>query len=261
MLLGDLGGHYQLDAHTGRGGVIMMSRGRDLHTDRVVLIKFLYDTYNTDLEFVTRFQREMKRASTLQHPNIVQVYDYGQSDGRYFIVMEPVEGIDLFRYLRSLSLGVFDVDRAVTIAHGAALGLGAAHRRNIVHRYVRPLNIVVGQDGLIKMTDFGIGLVDDRYYTPEQAKGEAVTPATDVYALGIVMYEMLTGRTPFDGDSPVAVAMQHIYDIPTLPSLYNPNLPSDLEAVIMRCLEKVPEIRFRDGHILARVLESLGYTK
>jgi serine/threonine-protein kinase len=173
------------------------------------------------------------------------------------------------------SRGVLAVDRAIIIAHDVALGLGAAHRRGIVHRDVKPQNVLVGKDGSIKLTDFGIASVYKdinaerltttgmtlgtvQYYAPEQAQGEIVNPAADVYALGIVMYEMLTGRTPFDGDTPVAVAMQHIQDLPTPPTHLNPNIPAALEEIIMRCLEKVPEIRFRDGSTLARALELLG---
>ena len=268
-----LGERYQLQDPIGRGGMATIYRGRDLHMDRVVAIKVLREVYSTDPKFVKRFQVEAQAASALQHPNIVQVYDYGQSEGNYFIVMELVEGTDLRRYLRSR--GVLDVDRAVIIAHDVALGLGAAHRRNIVHRDVKPQNILVGRGGSIKLTDFGIASVYKdinaerltttgmtlgtvQYYAPEQAQGEIVTPAADVYALGIVMYEMLTGRTPFDGETPVAVAMQHIQDAPTPPSRYNPSIPPALEEIILRCLEKVPEMRFRDGSQLARALETLG---
>jgi serine/threonine protein kinase len=268
-----LGERYQIQDPIGRGGMATIYRGRDMRMDRIVAIKMLREVYSTDPKFVTRFQREAKAASSLQHPNIVQVYDYGQSAGNYFIVMEYIEGTDLRRYLRSR--GVLAVDRAVIIAHDVALGLGAAHRRQIVHRDVKPQNILVGRDGSIKLTDFGIASVykdinDERltttgmtlgtvqYYAPEQAQGEIVNPAADVYALGIVMYEMLAGRTPFDGDTPVAVAMQHIQDIPTPLSQLNPNIPPALENIIMRCLEKIPEMRYRDGSSLARALELLG---
>ncbi len=268
-----LGDRYQLQDPIGRGGMATIYRGRDTQMDRVVAIKVLREVYSTDPKFVTRFQREAKAASALQHPNIVQVYDYGQTDGNYYIVMELVEGTDLRRYLRSR--GVLDVDRAVIIAHDVALGLGAAHRRRIVHRDVKPQNVLVGRGGSIKLTDFGIASVYKdmnaerltttgmtlgtvQYYAPEQAQGEIVTPAADVYALGIVMYEMLTGHPPFDGDTPVAVAMQHIQDAPTPPSHLNPQIPPALEAIILRCLEKVPEMRFQDGSQLARALESLG---
>src|SRR5713101_8100303 len=269
-----LGDRYQLQDPIGRGGMATIYRGRDMRMDRVVAIKVLREVYSTDPKFVTRFQREAKAASSLQHPNIVQVFDYGQTDGNYYIVMELVEGTDLRRYLRSRQ-GVLDIDRAVIIAHDVALGLGAAHRRGIVHRDVKPQNVLVGRDGSIKLTDFGIASVykdinDERltttgmtlgtvqYYPPEQAQGDIVSPAADVYSLGIVMYEMLTGRPPFDGDTPVAVAMQHIQEKPTPPSQLNPNIPLALEEIILRCLEKVPEMRFRDGSQLARALEMLS---
>lgn len=268
-----LGERYQLQDPIGRGGMATIYRGLDMRMERVVAIKVLREVYSTDPKFVTRFQREAKAASALQHPNIVQVFDYGQSDGNYYIVMELIEGTDLRRYLRSR--GVLAIDRAIIIAHDVALGLGAAHRRGIVHRDVKPQNVLVGRDGSIKLTDFGIASVYKdinaerltttgmtlgtvQYYAPEQAQGEIVTPAADVYALGIVMYEMLTGRTPFDGDTPVAVAMQHIQDAPIPPSQYNPNIPPALEEIILRCMEKVPEMRYRDGSALARALELLG---
>src|ERR1700730_16508999 len=270
-----LGKRYQVQdpiVHNSNG-ISIVYRGRDTYINRDVAIKVIREAHSDKQEFVIRLQREAKTASSLQHPNIVQVYDYGQSDGNYFIVMELIEGTDLRRYLRSR--GVLDVDRAIIIAHEVALGLGAAHRRNIVHRDVKPQNILVGRGGSIKLTDFGIASVYKdinaerltttgmtlgtvQYYAPEQAQGEIVSPAADVYALGIVMYEMLTGRTPFDGDTPVAVAMQHIQDPPVPPSQYNPGIPSALEEIILRCLEKVPEMRFRDGSQLARALELLG---
>src|SRR5579875_3412294 len=204
-----LGDRYELQDPIGRGGMATIYRGRDLRMDRVVAIKVLREAYSTDPKFVTRFQREAKAASSLQHPNIVQVYDYGQSDGNYYIVMEMVEGTDLRRYLRSRSRGILAVDRAIIIAHDVALGLGAAHRRGIVHRDVKPQNIMLNDEGLVKLTDFGIAsmykdaeaerltttgmtLGTVQYYAPEQAQGEIVKPAADVYALGIVMYEMLT---------------------------------------------------------------------
>src|SRR5712691_9901942 len=243
-----LGDRYQLQDPIGRGGMATIYRARDRRMDRVVAVKVLREVYSTDPKFVTRFQREAKAASALQHPNIVQVYNYGQTDGNYYIVMELVEGTDLRRYLRSR--GILDVDRAVIIAHDVALGLGAAHRRGIVHRNVKPQNVLVGRGGSIKLTNFGIASVFKdmnaerltttgmnlgtvQYYAPEQAQGEMVTPAADVYALGIVMYEMLTGRTPFEGDTTVAVAMQHIHYTPVPPSQLNSTIPPALEEIIL----------------------------
>jgi serine/threonine-protein kinase len=271
-----LGGRYLLQNRIGSGGMATIYQAQDLQMDRAVAVKVLREVYSTNPKFVRRFQVEAKAASALQHPNIVQVYDYGQTDGNYYIVMELVEGTDLRRYLRSR--GVLDVDRAIIIAHDVALGLGAAHRRGIVHRDVKPQNVLIGKDGSIKLTDFGIasvykGMNVDRitttgmtlgtvqYFAPEQAKGEVVSPAADVYALGIVMYEMLTGHTPFDGNSLVVVAMQHIQDHPDPPGQFNPNIPAALEEIILRCLEKVPDMRFSDGLQLARALEMFGDTK
>src|SRR6266849_31992 len=267
-----LGERYQIGDAIGRGGMATIYRGQDIRMDRVVAIKVLREVYSTDPKFVRRFQVEAKAASSLQHPNIVQVYDYGQTDGNYYIVMELIEGTDLRRYLRSR--GILDVDRAVIIAHDVALGLGAAHSHGIVHRSVKPQNILLGRDGSIKLTDFGIAFVYEgvnaerltdigmtlgtvQYYPPEQAQGEIVTPAADVYSLGIVMHEMLTGRPPFDGDTPVAVAMAHIRDAVRKPSDLNPNVDSTLDALVLRCLEKMPGDRYRDGGELAQVLEAL----
>ncbi len=267
-----LGDRYQLQDTIGRSDSATIYRGRDLYMDRVVAIKVLREVYSINPQFTRRFLREVQAASTLQHPNIVQIYDYGQTDGKYFIVMELVEGIDLWRCLRSR--GVLDVDRVVIISYDAALGLDAAHRQGILHLDVKPQNILMGRSGAIKLTDFGIRgyrymnsgqitapevtLGTMQYYAPEQIQHEIASPATDVYLLGIVMYEMLTGRPPFDGDTPVAVAMQHIQDAPAPPSQFNPNIPPALEEIILRCLEKVPEMRFRDGSQLARALEMLG---
>ena len=271
-----LGDRYLLQSRIGRGGMATIYRARDLQMDRDVAVKMLREVYSTNPKFVTRFLREARAASALKHPNIVQVYDYGQTDGNYYIVMELVEGTDLRSYLSSHD--VLDVDRAIIIAHDIALGLGAAHRRGIVHRDVKPQNVLIGIDGSIKLTDFGIvslyknanaerlttsgmTLGTVQYFAPEQAQGEIVSPAADVYALGIVMYEMLTGHPPFDGNSPVVVAMQHIQDQPEPPGQFNPSIPAALEEIILRCLEKEPGTRFPDGSQLARALEMLGDAK
>jgi eukaryotic-like serine/threonine-protein kinase len=271
-----LGDRYLLQSRIGSGGMATIYRAQDLQMHRAVAVKVLREIYSTDPKFVARFQREARAASALKHPNIVQVYDYGQTEGNYYIVMELIEGTDLSSYLTSYN--VLDVDHAIIIAHDVALGLGAAHRRRIVHRDVKPQNVLIGIDGSIKLTDFGIvSIYKDanaerlttsgmtlgtvQYFSPEQAQGEIVTPAADVYELGIVMYEMLTGHPPFDGNSAVIVAMQHIQDKPTPPSQFNPNIPSDLEEIILRCLEKEPGERFTDGSQLARALGKLGDAK
>ncbi len=265
--LGD-GNRYEVQDPIGRGSMVTIYRGRDTVLNREVAIKVLRDIYSRDSKFVTRFQRVARAMTALRHPNIVQVYEYGQTDGNYFIVMELIEGTDLRRYLRSR--GVLDTERAIIIAHAVALGLGAAHQQGIVHRAIKPRNIMMGRDGSIKLTGLSlasINIYDEhgdmegtssgtvQYFAPEMAQGEMVGPAADVYALGCIMYEMLTGRTPFDGDTPVAVAMQHIQDAPVPPSQYNSAIPSAVEEIILRCMEKSPERRYADGTELARALE------
>ena len=261
---------YELGDPIGRGGMATIYKAFDTKLQIDVAIKILRDVYSTDPKFVTRFQREARAARALQHNNIVQVYDYGQSGDAYFIVMELINGSDLRHRLKQD--GVLSPNDTVAIAHDVALGLGAAHRRGIVHRDVKPQNILLNNDGLVKLTDFGIAsmykdadaerltttgmtLGTVQYYAPEQAQGEIVTPAADVYALGIVMYEMLTGRTPFDGDTPVAVAMRHIQDLPEPPTHLNPAIPRELERIILRYLEKDPRDRYPNGDALAYALE------
>ncbi len=268
-----LADRYQLHDPIARDWLTTTYRGQDIRTDRVVAVNLLREDYTTDPTFVRRFQRMTEIQRSLQHPNIVQVYDYGQDNSIYYTVTEFVEGTDLHRYLRSR--GVLDASTALSIAHDISLGFGAAHRQGIVHSDVKPQNVLIGRDGSIKLSDFGMvsmykdalefeGIITSsltggtvQYYAPEQAQGEIVRPSVDIYALGIVMYQMVTGRPPFDGDSPVAIAIQHIQDVPTPPSQLNPYIPKTLEEIIMRCLEKQPELRFQDGSQLARKLEEL----
>ncbi|SRR5579884_1415698 len=247
---------YQLQDLIDKGFLSMVYRGQDRVLQRRVAIKVLRETYSNDPQFVEWFKQGAQTVLSVQHPNIVQVYEYRQIDGKHYIVMELVEGSSLRRYLRSR--GVLAADRAIIIAHDIALGLGAVHRRGIVHHRVNPVKILIGRDGSVKLTGFGMPLVNVQYYSPEQAEGKIGSATTDVYSLGLVMYEMLTGRLPFDGDTPVAIAMQHIQEQPTPPGQLNANIPPPLEEIIMRCLEKKPEMRFQDGGQLAKALENLG---
>jgi eukaryotic-like serine/threonine-protein kinase len=252
-----LGNRYQLQDPIGRGSSSNLYRGWDLHMDRIVAIKVLREVYSTDPKFVKLFQTLAKSMSSLYHPHIVRVYDYGQANGNYYTVMELLEGTDLRRYLRSR--GILAVDRAVTIAHGVALGLGEMHDRGMIYRDVSLQKVLVGREGSIKLACMGIGIsVTPQYRAPEYLQGEIITPATDVYALGIIMYEMLAGRIPFDGDNAVTVAMQHIQDLPIPPRRFNPNIPPALEEIILRCLEKETKMRFHDGSQLAQALEALS---
>ncbi len=266
-----IGDRYEMLDPIGRGGMATIFRARDTRMGRMVAVKILREMYSSDPKFVLRFQREARAVSALSHPNIVQVFDYGRNNDEYYIVMELVEGTDLRRYLKTH--GILDLRRAVVIAHDVALALGAAHQRGIVHRDVKPQNILVNDQALVKLTDFGIAtfyrdmdnerltttgmtLGTVQYYAPEQAQGDVVTPAADVYSLGVVMYEMLVGHPPFDGDTPVAIAVRHIQEPPARPSRFNPNIPPALERIILRCLEKDPRDRYRDGDALAYALET-----
>ena len=185
-----LNNRYLLQEPIGRGGLATIYRVWDTHMQRVVALKLLREVYCTKPSVVRRFQYDAELRYSLKHPNIVQVYDYGYSNGNYYMVMELIEGIDLRRYLRSR--GILNNDHAIIITHHVALGLGAAHSLGIVHRNVNPQNILMGQDGSIKLTSFCMANV----------VGEV-----QYYGIGIIMYEMLTGHPPFDGDSPVAVAL------------------------------------------------------
>lgn len=254
MFLND---RYEVLERLARGGTSTLYHGRDTHANRSVAIKVLRDVYSTEQELVTRFQQAAQVSSTLKHSNIVEVYDYGQSENTYYVIMELVEGTHLRRYLRSR--GTLSSEQAIIIAHDVALGLGAAHQRNIVHGAINPTHVLIGHDRFVKLTAFCTwNLSGGHYYAPEQAQGEAITAATEVYGSGIMMYQMLTGQLPFDGDTPVAIAMQHIHDLPAPPSQLNPDIPSSLEAIILRCLEKAPEMRYANGSQLARALETLS---
>ncbi len=261
-----IGGRYELGRQLGAGGMARVYLGHDRLLDREVAVKVLAEPYASDPQFVERFRREASAAAGLNHPNIVAVYDRGETDGSYYIVMEYLSGPDLKQVIRRRA--PLPPLQAIDYAQQILAALGAAHRRDVVHRDVKPQNVLVAEDGHLKVTDFGIaraGAQTDmteagsvigtaQYLSPEQARGDEVTAASDCYAVGIVLYEMLTGRVPFDGDRPVAVAMKQISDAPMPPHEVEPGVPPELDAVVMRALAKRPSERYRTADELSRAL-------
>jgi serine/threonine-protein kinase len=264
-----LNDRYELEHKIGEGGMARVYRGCDLRLNRPVAIKVLHSYYASDPNFLGRFRHEAQAAANLRHPNIVDVYDVGQDGDMQYIVMEYVEGSDLKSLI--LQKGALPVEQAVAIAQAVAEALDAAHRAGLIHRDVKPQNIMVGPSGRVKMTDFGIaksklstamtetgvtfGTAD--YLSPEQARGQPATPSSDLYALGITLYEMLTGRLPFAGENSIAVAMQHLHAEPPPPRMYNPHIPYQLETLVLRALSKDPAQRPASAYEFARLLR--GY--
>lgn len=261
-----LNGRYRLDEPIGEGGMAVVYRGYDLVLDRPVAIKVLRGQFAADASFLRRFEREAQAAARLSHPNIVSVYDVGRDDGTRYIVMEYVPGKTLKQLI--LEHAPFSLDEAIHIVRQVAAALDYAHQHGLVHRDIKPQNILVDERGFVKVTDFGIakGLTDVslteagfgmgtvHYVSPEQARGEPATPASDIYALGVVLYEMLTGRLPFDADNPIGLAMQHVHEAPPPPRQFNPNIPPAVEAIILRALAKDPRQRFPTAGALAQAL-------
>ena len=251
-----LGDRYEIESMLGRGGMATVYRGRDRVLDRAVAIKVLADKYGGDEKFVTRFQREARAAAGLNHRNIVSVYDTGDTAGEHYFVMELVQGETLADLLRRQ--GPLSADRAAHIAAGIAEALQAAHDRGLIHRDVKPGNVMLTTAGDVKVMDFGIAraATDDTltqtglilgtasYLSPEQSRGDPVDHRSDVYSLGCVVYEMLAGRPPFSGDSPLSVAYKHVHDQPEAPSRAEPSIPAEMETVVMRALAKDPDARY-----------------
>ncbi|HYO60616.1 MAG TPA: protein kinase [Actinomycetota bacterium] len=262
-----LGERYLLEEQIAAGGMGTVYAATDQRLHRRVAVKLLKGGLADDERFVARFEREARAAAALSHPNVAAVFDYGEDGGTRFIVMELAPGRDLARVLREG--GPLPPERARAIGAQLCTALAHAHAAGLVHRDVKPANVIVGDDDRVKVTDFGIAraagdstltatgsvLGSAHYMAPEQASGAPVTGATDVYAAGIVLYEMLTAALPFTGDSPLSVALRHVSDDVPAPSSVNPGVPESLDAIVARATAKDPAERWPDAAAMAAALE------
>jgi eukaryotic-like serine/threonine-protein kinase len=257
---------YRVLNRIGSGGMADVYCAEDLQLGRRVALKLLYRRFAEDDEFVERFRREASSAAGLQHPNVVAVYDRGEFDGTYYIAMEFLDGRSLKQIVRQE--GALEPDRAIDIVIQILKAARFAHRRGIVHRDIKPHNVIVDDEGRAKVTDFGIaraGASDmtetgsimgtAQYLSPEQAQGHPVDARSDLYSIGVVLYELLTGRVPFDAESAVTIALKQVSEEPVPPTHYNPAVSDQLEDVVMRALQKDPALRFADAEEFIVALE------
>ena len=262
-----LGGRYLLKDKVGAGGMATVYRAQDQVLDRTVAVKIMLPQYAADATFAARFKQEAQAAAGLQSPYIVGVYDWGKDGDTYYIVMEYLRGTDLKSGIRSH--GALDPKKVAQIGSQIAGALSVAHKHEIIHRDIKPQNIMVLPDGNIKVMDFGIAraknshLTQDNnvlgtahYVSPEQARGQELGPTSDIYSLGVVMYECATGQVPFDGEDAISVAVKQMNELPVPPSQINPRVDADLERIILRCMEKDPANRFQTADELRQVLNS-----
>lgn len=260
---------YEILSKVGAGGMSDVYKAKDHILGRIVAIKVLKQEFSEDINFVTKFRTEAQSAAGLEHPNIVNVYDVGSENGLHFIVMEYIEGITLKTYVEKK--GQLSFKEATSIAIQVARGIEAAHNKDITHRDIKPQNIMISTEGKVKVTDFGIAkaissntissdaMGSVHYASPEQARNGFIDGRSDLYSLGIVMYEMVTGRVPFDGDTTVAVAIQHLQEEMVMPSVYAPDLPISYEKIILKCTQKNPERRYQTVvELLADLRQSLS---
>ena len=260
-----LGGRYTVQDRIGSGGMATVYRGLDEVLGRTVAIKTMLPQYASDPSFAARFKQEAQAAAALQSPYIVSVYDWGKDNNTYYIVMEYLRGTDLKTGIRKH--GALDGKKVAQIGSQIAQALSVAHKHDIIHRDIKPQNIMVQPDGNIKVMDFGIAraknshLTTDNsvlgtahYVSPEQTQGRELGPTTDIYSLGVVMYEAATGQVPFQGDDAITVALKQVNEQPKPPSQLNPNVDPQLEAIILKCMQKRPENRFQSANELYRVL-------
>ena len=260
---------YEIISKVGAGGMSDVYKAKDHILGRVVAIKELKNEFSEDINFVTKFRTEAQSAAGLEHPNIVNVYDVGSENGLHFIVMEYVEGITLKTYIEKK--GQLTFKEATSIAIQMARGIEAAHNKNITHRDIKPQNIMISTEGKVKVTDFGIAkaissntvcsdaMGSVHYASPEQARNGFVDGRSDLYSIGIVMYEMVTGRVPFDGETTVSVAIQHLQEEMVMPRMYAPDLPISYEKIILKCTQKNPERRYQNiAELLADLRQALS---
>ncbi|HHY36743.1 MAG TPA: Stk1 family PASTA domain-containing Ser/Thr kinase [Firmicutes bacterium] len=264
-----LGGRYELLERLGGGGMALVYKAHCRLLDRLVAIKFLREEYLHDGEFIRRFRREARAAAALSHPNIVSIYDVGQEGAQQYIVMEYVQGCNLKDYLRLR--GPLPDEEAVYLGREIARALAHAHDHGIIHRDIKPHNILVTPEGRIKVTDFGIARAISsgtltatgdifgsvHYFSPEQARGGFSGIPSDIYSLGVVLYEMVTGQVPFQAENPVGVALKHLTEKPQPPRELNPGVSPELEAIIMKALNKEEEKRYQGAGELLQDLEAL----
>ena len=262
-----LGGRYLLKDKVGTGGMASVYRAQDMTLDRTVAVKIMLPQYAADATFAARFKQEAQAAAGLSSPYIVGVYDWGKDGDTYYIVMEYLRGTDLKSGIRSH--GALDPKKVAQIGSQICGALSVAHKHEIIHRDIKPQNIMVLPDGNIKVMDFGIAraknshLTQDNnvlgtahYVSPEQTRGQALGPTTDIYSLGVVMYECATGRVPFDGDDAITVALKQVKEIPVPPSKVNPRVDPDLERIILSCMEKDPANRPQSADELRQLLNN-----
>lgn len=251
-----IGNRYEIIETVGKGGMAIVYKAKCLMLNRYVAIKVLRPEFREDKDFINRFKIEAQSAGSLSHPNIVSIYDVGQDGDLDYIVMEYVEGVTLKQYIDAK--GIIPWREAVDYAAQICAGLEHAHKKGIIHKDIKPHNVIITREGTLKITDFGIAKVMSsstittgnttmgsvHYFSPEQARGGYMDYKTDIYSLGVVLYEMVTGRLPFEGDTAIAIAMQHIEKEPILPCELNPDIPKSLENVIRRAMSKEQSLRY-----------------